>query len=168
MELEKKLHQLKAKNELDVIHIEEITNVDELFFRMIEVLGSSKPNYRMLYSIFDGIRELMFEQGDLNVFEEFLTIKYAFLEEVYNLDTIILDAILVLIGPVALDFELEERVFKEDEFFNFILQRYNHFKQNNELTVLKLLNSLDISQLQFEGKELQGVIEDLKKSANIK
>jgi hypothetical protein len=166
MELLKQLHALKNEDKFSKEEISQITSVEALFFVVTEA-KQNKPNYTNLYSLFEQIRDIMIEQQGFNVFEEFLTIKYFFLESAYNLDTITLDALLRLLGPVELDYELEERYFSNDKFYKYYLERYNQFKHNNELTIFKLLDSLNISDLSVEGEKLEEAVGQLKALAGL-
>lgn len=165
MELITQLHDLQKKDLFNAEEIGKFANIEELFNIIHEVM-KNPPQMNNLYSLFDQVREIMFNQGDMNIFEEFLTIKYFYLNSAYELDIIVLDAIMQLVGPVALDYELESR-FLDNDLYNFYAKRYLQFKQNNELTVLKMLNRIDFNQLKLEGEELQKVFTELQKTAGL-
>lgn len=162
MELIKELHILKEQDKLNVDELNRITSPQNLFFIITEAMLTGKKEYNNLYSLFEEIRAISIEQGGINIFEEFLTLKYFYLESVFGLDTVVLDALMSFIGPVALDYELEKRFLKEDDFYQYYLTRYNQFKQNNEFSMLKLIDSLKIDDLQIEGDKLEELIQEMK------
>lgn len=165
MELITQLHDLQKNNLFNSEEISKVITKEELFNIINEAMKNT-PQMNNLYSLFDQVREIMFDQGDMNIFEEFLTIKYFYLNSAYGVDTIVLDSIMQLVGPVALDYELESR-FLDNDLYNFYVKRYLQFKQNNELTVLKMLNRIDFNQLKLEGEELQKVFAELQKTAGL-
>ena len=167
MELVQQLMDLKKNNDFNKDAILKITTVEMLFYKVLEIKMSKEPNYNNLYSLFDTVRDIMFDNAGINIFEEFITIKYYYLNSMFEVDTILLDALLEIIGPVLLDYELERQFFKDDEFYAFYLNRYNQFKQNNELTVLKIMNRIDLKSFKLEGEELQKTLAELKTTAGL-
>lgn len=162
-ELVKKLETLKRKDNFKRENILNITTIEDLFFIVTERKMSEEADYSNLYDLFDLLRERTFDKGGINVFEEYLTLKIVYFREVYNLPSIILEALMVLIGPVKLDFELEKNYLEDDEFYSFFIKRYEDFKHNNELTILKMLNMYNMEDLKADQEQLQGAIEQLKK-----
>lgn len=162
-ELIHQLETLKRKNNFNNKSILEIASIEQLRFLITEAVMSEEADYSNLYDLFDLLRDRTFEKGGINVFEEYLTLKIVYFREVYNLPSIILEALMVLIGPVRLDFELEKNHLKDDEFYSFFIKRYEDFKRNNELTILKMLNMYNMEDLKADQEQLQGAIEQLKK-----
>ena len=144
-----------------------ITNVEELFYEILGKTVNETPNYENLYGVFDDIHERMYETN-YNVFQEYLNLKYYYLVEVYSVDLVVLTSLMEIIGPVALDYELEKRFFLEDDFYKFYLGRYDQFRRNNEFSIYKLVKSMNINDLKVEGEELNKTVRDLKKTLDIK
>lgn len=166
-ELIKQLQELKDNGKLSKENVLALTNIENLFYIISEKKKTNTPNYNNLYSVFDEIRTISIEQEGMNIFEEFLTLKYFYLEYVYSIENVLLDSLMTILGPVLLDYELDNKFLKEDDFFEFYITRYNQFKQNNEFSMLKLINSFKLEDLRLEGANLQSVIQELKESMNI-
>lgn len=162
MELINKLNELNKNNNLTQEEILKITSKENLFFLLMESKQNT-PVYNSVYQLFEELRKNIFEKGEMNIFEEYLTIKLVYLKEVYKVDSIILDSLIILLGPVYLDYELENQFFEEDKFYNFLIKRYKEYKADNELSILKMLNSLDFGSLKLDLKELEGVFEEFKR-----
>lgn len=164
LELEKSLLGLRDKGNFRKEEIEKITNSEALMFIITEKKMSKNPQYNNIGGLFDSLRETIFEKGGMNIFEEHLTIKLVYFREVYDVPEIILESLVLLKGPVLLDYELEKNFIEEDDFYRFFMKRYQDFKQNNELTILKMLNAWsNMDNLSLDMEKLQGVLGEFKK-----
>lgn len=163
MELIKQLEDLQNNNQFDKEHISEIINEDALLLKLREKIISITPQYNTLYDLFEIIRNNAFEEGGINVFQEYLSIKLVYLQEVYNFDRLFTQALIALIGPVYLDFIIDNDFLAEDTFYKFFMKRYEDFKHNNELSILKMLKELDFSKLSVDNEQLLSVLGDIQK-----
>lgn len=166
MELLKQLQELQEKNLFNGMNILEVTNTEELMFIITEKSFEKEGKLNNLYSYFEELRAMKIKEGGLNIFQEHLTLKYFYLVNVYLIEEIIMDALLHLIGPVELDYLLEE-VLEEDKRFKHYMKRYTEFKNDNEVTIFKLLNQLDIGELNMEVGELGDVMKQLQEFAGL-
>lgn len=137
-------------------------DAEALFFMVSELVANNSPEYDDLFPVFEELREVELKKGKLNIFEEYLTIKINYLQTVYKVNPLILNALAHLVGIVYLDFEFGERYFNDDKFFTFYIKRFNEFKHSNEITALKILNNLDLDSLHTEGEQLNKLIEELQ------
>lgn len=160
-----KLNDIKEKNIFSVEEINKITNQEELVFIIKNAIETTAPEYnnKNLFFLFETLRENIFEQGGMNIFQENIILKIIYLKELYNIDSIIFESLIVLKGFLLLDYELEKDFLEKDNFYQFFLKRYNEFKKDNELTILKMLNMIsNIEDLPDNIEELQGVFNNLK------
>lgn len=163
-ELLQKLKDLQKIGEFNEEKIRELTNEDQIMFLITEKTVLNKPQYNNLGGLFDSLRETIFEKGGMNIFEEHLTIKLVYFREIYGVDEVLLQAAIVIMGPVYLDYKLEQNFTGEDDFYKYFMKRYQDHKMNNELTILKMLNIWsNMDDLAANLEKFQGATEELKK-----
>lgn len=161
MELITNLKNLKNQDLLNKDEILKITNQESILFYIREKFLNNQPNYASLYSVFDEIREILIESKDFNTFNEFLILETNYLNLVYNIDVVLIEALIYITSPVYTDYILLNDFLSQDKFYEFYLNRYSSFKQNNELSIMKMFNSLDVSLLGQEGDKILAVAKEL-------
>lgn len=166
MELINQLKELQKNNQLNAAEINKVTDVEGLFFIINEAILTEAKNYNNLYLVFEEIRNLAEKEKGLNIFSENLIIKFYYFMNLYGVDRIIFDSLVELLGPVYLDFELENR-FMDDDFSKYYFKRYREFKQDSELSLYRILNAMDVKGLKVEGDELKQQYEEMRKLLNI-
>lgn len=168
MELIKELELLEKDGKLNIHEVSKLTSVDQLMFLIKEQVVVAIPDYTKLYNVFEELREVRYAEA-FNVFQESLNLKYYYFNSVYGVNIIVLNAILLFIGPVALDYELEE-ILADNKFYKFYIKRYEDFVKNNEYSVYRLITdlvkNLDIQELVKNNEELQSTIKELEKKIN--
>ena len=162
MELITQLKELQEKNLFDAANISQYTNQEELLFNLRDAVVDT-PNYEGLYDLFELIRENTFENGGVNVFQEYLSIKLVYFKQVYDFDSILMQSLITLMGPVKLDFILEKDFLQNDEFYSFFIKRYEDFKHNNELSILKMLKDFDFGKLSIDSDQLMSALGEIQK-----
>lgn len=155
MELINNLKALLEENKFNKEEILKITSSEDLFFILFEAVQTKEKEYNNLFNVFEEIRNLAEENRGMNIFSENLTLKFYYFSFVYGIDSIILNSLLEILGPVYLDFELEKRFIKEDEFAQFYFKRYREFRQDSELSLYRILEKMDVNALKLEGEEIQ-------------
>lgn len=155
MELINNLKALLEENKFNKEEILKITSSEDLFFILFEAVQTKEKEYNNLFNVFEEIRSIAEENRGMNIFSENLTLKFYYFSFVYSIDSIVLNSLLEILGPVYLDFELEKRFIKEDEFAQFYFKRYREFRQDSELSLYRILEKMDVNALKLEGEEIQ-------------
>ena len=161
MELITNLENLKNQDLFNKEEVLKIVDQDTLLFYIREKFLSQKANYSSLYSVFDEIREILIESKDFNIFNEFLILETNYLNLVYGIEVVVIEALIHITSPVYTDYILATDFLSQDKFYGFYLDRYNSFKQNNELSIMKMFNSLDVNLLGQEGDKILAVAKQL-------
>lgn len=155
-----KLEELERQNNLEKENILQQMSKEDLIFLLTEQMAQ-EPNYNNLYGYFEELREITIEKNGINIFEESLNLKFFYLNNVYGVPDILMIALLKVLGPVVLDYYLEEEFLKDDKFFKYYLAKHKEYKQSNEITIFKLLEKFDLGLLSEEAKKLEFIGEEL-------
>lgn len=167
MELIKQLEELNNKNNFTREEVVKICTPEDIFF-LLQEKTQGEPNYLALYDIFEDIRLHVLEtETSLNIFEEHLILKIYFLNQAYDISTLVLNALTLLIGPVLADYQLENRFFKDNEFAKYYFGRYQEYKQNNELNIFRLIKDMDVSTMTKQGEQLDSLFSEMKEKLEI-
>lgn len=166
MELLKQLQDLEQQKKLTEEELLKITSTEELKLLLEELMSAGKGDRNNLLSFFDELRELTIKDSGMNIFQEHLTLKFFYLKQVYGVEEVCLYSLMELMGPVVLDYYLETEVVNDDKFYLYYVNKYQEYKNNNEFTIFKLLDRLDIKDLKLEGEELQKLVDNMAKLAD--
>lgn len=165
MELQKQLQELMEQKTLSPETILALTTKENLLFLLAEAKNSERGDFNDLYSFFDDLRANSIKESGMNIFQEHLTIKFFYIQKIYKLDEVYMYALMHLMGPVMLDYYLETEILNDDAFYAYYIKRYNEYKTNNEFTIFKLLDRLNINDLKLEGEELQKLVDKMSELA---
>lgn len=159
------LERIAALPEISPHTIRENFTFEELLaeLQMVVYEKQAEPDYDALFSLFNDVDELM-EGNRYNIFRERLFFKTAFLSNAYDINYLLINAILSSIPLIQLDMILED-FLKDNDLYLYMKDMYKEFKSDQIMNMDRVLESLE--NLNFENiiTELNQEVNSLKEIA---
>lgn len=158
------LERLAALPEVSPQTIRRNFTLDEFKFEILDRLNG-EPNLDNAINLFNQLDKYMETQPIYNVISERLALKMLYLNEVYDVDIDLLNAMLNIDSLIKIDMELEN-ILASNSYYTYIKEAFKEHKVNNATTLATIMRYLSTLDLEPLANQLKDQLGDLNKLAN--